>query len=95
MLSMDLRYLQKAFFCCHGYSGYHGNQMIQQYILSRGMYLQYILSRGMYLPNMDLRYSHKAELLLKSLMGRVQTQHWMKFFKIHKKLETQSIRLKF
>ena len=38
-------------FVAQGYSGYHGNQVVQQYILSQGTYV----------PNMDLRYSHNAQ----------------------------------
>ena len=35
------------------------------------------------------------DVILKSLMARVQTQTWMKSLKMHKKLETQSMWLRF
>ena len=45
----------------HGYRDYHGNQVGKQYILSQGTYV----------PNMDLKYSHKAELLHSLLVAIV------------------------
>ena len=59
-----------AFLCCPGYSGYHGNQVNQEYILSQGTYV----------PNMDLGYSHKAELLHSLLVAMVTVLPWQQCY---------------
>ena len=46
---------------CFGYSCYHSNHVKNWHILSQGTYV----------PNMDLRYSHKAELLPSLLIAMV------------------------
>ena len=68
---MNLKYfhvveLLQHSFVAMGYSGYHGNQVDQQYILSQGTYL----------PNIDLRSSHKAELLHSLLVVMVTVFPW-------------------